>query len=58
MDKSTTGIRPENLSVDELVRYAYLELNENGLNKEWSAALIKALESERDFRVKYASPRT
>ena len=42
------GIQPENLSPEELVKYAWLELQENGLDKRWAAALIAALEKTLD----------
>lgn len=48
MDKSISGLRPESLKPGELVRYARLGLDETGLNKEWSEALLKVLERALD----------
>jgi hypothetical protein len=38
------GLQPDKLTHEELLRYAYLELNEKGLPKPWAEALIRALE--------------
>lgn len=43
------GIRPENLTPRELLRYACLK-NDNGLPKDWVDALLKALEKLLDVR--------
>jgi hypothetical protein len=39
-----SSLQPSSLTHEELLRYAYLELNEHGLPKPWAEALIAALE--------------
>ena len=44
-----SGLSPARLTHKELVHYAYLK-NNNGLDKEWAEALIKALEAYVDLK--------
>ena len=44
MGTSVSGIQPSSLTPDELVRYGYLALTQDGLPKDWCEALIGALD--------------
>ena len=42
------GIQPSSLTPEELLKYAYLRLERDGLPKDWCDALIKAIETLLD----------
>ena len=48
MGADVQGIQPSSLTPEELLKYAYLRLERNGLPLEWCEALIKALEDALD----------
>lgn len=45
MGTNVQGIQPSSLTVEELLKYAYLRMDQNGLPLEWCQALLETLEA-------------
>ena len=48
MGADVQGIQPSSLTPEELLKYAYLRLDQNGLPSDWCQALLDALEAALD----------
>lgn len=48
MGTNVQGIQPSSLTPEELLKYAYLRLERDGLPLEWCEALLRTLEKLLD----------